>query len=169
MKVTDFDYNLPEERIAQQPTDKRDQSRLMVIHRDTNTREHRHFFDLPQYLKPGDCLVLNNSKVLPARLFGKKRSTGANIELLLTQEVEPNQWLCLAKPGKRLKPGDMVDIVLGKVPQIAIPKVKQMLADAGLAVRLIVSGEMQKAQERFNAKPSKASREREIKNSEAEA
>ncbi len=110
MKVADFDYNLPEDRIAQQPADQRDQSRLMVIHRDTNIREHRHFFDLPQYLKPGDCLVLNDSKVLPARLFGKKRATGAHIELLLTQETQPNQWLCLAKPGKRLKPGDKVDI-----------------------------------------------------------
>ncbi len=110
MEVKEFDYHLPEELIAQHPTQKRDASRLLVVDRDTRSWEHRHFFDIIEYLQPGDCLVLNDSKVLPARLRGKKRGTGANMELLLTREEAPDQWLCLAKPGKRLKPGDVVDL-----------------------------------------------------------
>ena len=72
MKISDFDYHLPEELIAQKPADKRDCSRLLVVHRDTGAVEHRHFFDILDYLKEGDCLVLNDSKVLPARLYGEK-------------------------------------------------------------------------------------------------
>ena len=78
MKISDFDYNLPEELIAQRPTEKRDICRLMVMDRKTGTVEHRHFYDILDYLNKGDCLVLNNSKVLPARLFGEKEGTGAN-------------------------------------------------------------------------------------------
>ena len=72
MKITDFDYNLPEELIAQKPADKRDSSRLLVVHRDSGKFEHKHFYDIINYLNPGDWMVLNNSKVLPARLFGEK-------------------------------------------------------------------------------------------------
>ena len=80
MEVKDFDYYLPEELIAQFPVEKRDESRLMVIYRETNALEHKKFYELLNYLDSRDCLVLNNSKVLPARIFGKKKSTGANIE-----------------------------------------------------------------------------------------
>ena len=82
MRIDDFDYHLPEELIAQKPADRRDSSRLLVVHRDSGETEHKHFYDIVDYLKPGDCLVMNNSKVLPARLFGVKEGTGARIEFL---------------------------------------------------------------------------------------
>ncbi len=108
MKISDFDYHLPEELIAQKPADKRDFSRLLVVHRDTGRLEHKHFFDIVDYLKKGDCLVLNNSKVLPARLYGTKESTGAKAEFLLIKRLEGDTWETMVKPGKKLKPGDSV-------------------------------------------------------------
>ena len=108
MNINDFDYDLPQELIAQKPTDKRDCSRLMVVHRDSGTLEHRHFYDILEYLNPGDCLVLNNSKVLPARLYGTKEETGAKVEFLLIKRIEGDLWETMVKPGKRLKPGDVV-------------------------------------------------------------
>ena len=108
MKISDFDYHLPEELIAQKPADKRDSSRLLVVHRDTGELEHRHFYDILDYLKSGDCLVLNNSKVLPARLYGIKEETGAKVEFLLIKRLEGDIWETMVRPGKRLKPGDSV-------------------------------------------------------------
>lgn len=108
MRIDDFDYELPEALIAQKPADKRDGSRLLVVHRDDGTLEHKHFFDIIDYLKAGDCLVLNNSKVLPARLYGVKEGTGAKIEFLLIKRLEGDTWETMVKPGKRLKPGDSV-------------------------------------------------------------
>ncbi len=108
MKIEEFDYHLPEELIAQKPAEKRDASRLLVVHRDTGETEHRHFYDILEYLNPGDCLVLNNSKVLPARLFGTKEKTGAKVEFLLIKRIEGDLWETMVKPGKRLKPGDSV-------------------------------------------------------------
>lgn len=108
MKISDFDYELPEELIAQKPADKRDSSRLMVMHRDTGELEHKHFYDIIDYLKEGDCLVLNNSKVLPARLYGIKEGTGAKIEFLLIKRLQGDIWETMVRPGKRLKPGDSV-------------------------------------------------------------
>ena len=87
MRIDDFDYHLPEELIAQKPADRRDSSRLLVVHRDSGETEHKHFYDIVDYLKPGDCLVMNNSKVLPARLFGVKEGTGARIEFLLIKRI----------------------------------------------------------------------------------
>ena len=108
MNINDFDYHLPEELIAQQPADKRDFSRLLVVHRDTGEIEHKHFYDVLDYLNPGDCLVMNNSKVLPARLFGTKAETGAKVEFLLIKRLHGDVWESMVKPGKRLKPGDTV-------------------------------------------------------------
>lgn len=108
MHINDFDYNLPEELIAQKPADRRDGSRLLVVHRDTGKTEHKHFYDIIEYLNEGDCLVLNNSKVLPARLYGIKEGTGAKIEFLLIKRVSGDRWETMVKPGKRLKPGDSV-------------------------------------------------------------
>lgn len=108
MHINDFDYNLPEELIAQKPADRRDGSRLLVVHRDTGKTEHKHFYDIIEYLNEGDCLVLNNSKVLPARLYGIKEGTGAKIEFLLIKRVSGNRWETMVRPGKRLKPGDSV-------------------------------------------------------------
>ncbi|MDO4487302.1 MAG: tRNA preQ1(34) S-adenosylmethionine ribosyltransferase-isomerase QueA [Bacillota bacterium] len=108
MKIEDFDYNLPEELIAQKPADRRDGSRLLVVHRDSGKIEHRHFYDIVDFLNPGDCLVMNNSKVLPARLFGTKEHTGARVEFLLIKRIDGDVWETMVKPGKRLKPGDSV-------------------------------------------------------------
>lgn len=109
MNIQDFDYHLPQNLIAQKPADKRDDSRLLVVHRDTGALEHRHFYDILEYLAPGDCLVLNDSRVLPARLFGTKVETGAKIEFLLIKRIEGDLWETMVKPGKRLKPGDWVE------------------------------------------------------------
>jgi len=110
MNINDFNYNLPPELIAQHPADKRENSRMMVMHRSTGTVEHKHFYDFKSYLKPGDLLVLNNSKVIPARLYGVKDPTGANIEALLIKRVKGDVWEAMLKPGKRLKDGDIVNI-----------------------------------------------------------
>lgn len=108
MHINDFDYELPQELIAQTPAEKRDFSRLMVVHRNSGEVEHKHFYDILDYLKAGDCLVLNNSKVLPARLYGRKEGTDANIEFLLIKRIEGDTWETMVRPGKRLKPGDAV-------------------------------------------------------------
>lgn len=108
MNINEFDYHLPQELIAQKPADKRDASRLLVVHRDTGETEHRHFHDILDYLRPGDCLVLNDSKVLPARLFGIKEGTGAKVEFLLIKRIQGDIWETMVRPGKRLKPGDTV-------------------------------------------------------------
>ena len=108
MHINDFDYELPEELIAQKPADKRDASRLLVVHRETGETEHKHFYDILEYLKEGDCLVLNNSRVLPARLYGIKEGTGAKVEFLLIKRIDGDRWETMVRPGKRLKPGDSV-------------------------------------------------------------
>ena len=104
MKVSDFNYELPEELIAQKPYDKRDEARLMVINKKTRQIEHKVFKDIINYLEPGDCLVINNTKVIPARLYGKKE-TGANIEFLLLKRIENDDWEVMVRPGNKLKPG----------------------------------------------------------------
>lgn len=108
MHINDFDYHLPEELIAQHPADKRDESRLMVIDRKSGQIEHRKFFNLLDYLNPGDCLVMNNSKVLPARLFGVKEGTGAKVEFLLIKRKDGDLWETMVRPGKKLHIGDAV-------------------------------------------------------------
>lgn len=108
MHINDFDYNLPAELIAQRPLRERDKCRLMVLDRNKRTIVHRHFADILDYLRPGDCLVMNDSKVLPARLYGVKDGTGAKVEFLLTKRLEGDLWETMVRPGKRLKPGDSV-------------------------------------------------------------
>ena len=108
MELSDFNYELPEELIAQDPLLKRSDSRLMVVHRDTGEIEHKHFSDVIDYLKPGDCLVINETKVIPARLMGVKEETGAVIEVLLLKNKGNNIWETLVKPGKKMKPGAVV-------------------------------------------------------------
>jgi len=108
MHINDFDYYLPTELIAQHPTDKRDESRLLIVDRKTGTVKHRHFFNILDYLNPGDCLVMNNSKVIPARLFGVKEKTGAKVEFLLIKRKEGDLWETMVRPGKKLHPGDIV-------------------------------------------------------------
>ena len=114
MHINDFDYELPLELIAQTPAEKRDSSRLMVVDRKNGNVEHKHFYDVIDYLKPGDCLVLNNSKVLPARLYGVKEGTGAKVEFLLIKRLEGDTWETMVRPGKRLKVGDAVGVTLSQ-------------------------------------------------------
>lgn len=105
MKTSDFYYDLPQELIAQTPMVPRDMSRLMVIDKNTGEVEHKIFKDLIDYLKPGDCLILNDTRVIPARIYGVKKETGAVVEFLLLKQSENNVWECLCKPGKRAKIG----------------------------------------------------------------
>ena len=109
MKTDDFDYNLPEELIAQTPLKQRDASRLMVLDKKTGSIEHKHFSDIIDYLDEGDTLVLNDTKVLPARLIGEKEDTKAVIEILLLKNIENDDWECLTKPARRIKEGTVVN------------------------------------------------------------
>lgn len=108
MKLTDFNYDLPEELIAQDPLEKRSDSRLMVVGREDGSITHKHFYDIIDYLNPGDCLVINDTKVIPARLMGVKEDTGASIEVLLLKRKEEKIWETLVKPGKKMKVGARV-------------------------------------------------------------
>lgn len=108
MKVSDFDYYLPEELIAQEPIYPRDSSRLMVINKKTKNITHERFYNIIDYLQPSDVLVLNNTKVLPARLFGQKKDTGALIEIVLLRRLNNSDWEALVKPGKKVKPGTII-------------------------------------------------------------
>mgnify|MGYP001065484068 CR=1 FL=1 len=108
MKVSDFNYDLPEELIAQVPIKDRSASRLMVLHRNNETIEHKTFRDIIDYLKPGDCLVRNNTKVIPARLYGVKEETGANVEFLLLNRIDGDIWEVMVRPGRRLQEGAKV-------------------------------------------------------------
>ena len=105
MKTSDFNFELPPELIAQTPLDRRDASRLLVLDRSTGAWEHRHFFDLPSYLRPGDCLILNDSRVLPARLLGHRLPGGGACEVLLLIDRGNKTWECLVRPGKRMRVG----------------------------------------------------------------
>ena len=107
MKVSDFNYDLPEELIAQVPLEKRDESKLMVLDREKQTIEHKVFKDIIDYLEPGDCLVRNNTKVIPARIYGKKE-TGANVEFLLLKNIEGDIWESIVRPGNKLHVGAKV-------------------------------------------------------------
>lgn len=107
MKTSDFYYDLPEELIAQTPLERRDASRLMVLDRRTGEVTHRHFYDIVEYLQPGDCLVMNDSRVLPARLMGH-RPTGGVVEVLLLRDLGNKCWECLCKPGRKMQPGNQV-------------------------------------------------------------
>lgn len=136
MKTADFDYILPEDRIAQTPMEPRDHSRLMVVHRSTHTREHKHFYDIIDYLRPGDALVINETRVIPARLLGVKDNgdgqPGAAVEVLLLRRENATDWEALVRPGKRLKQGAMVSFgdgllkceILGNVEEIGGRRVR---------------------------------------------
>lgn len=105
MKTSDFFYDLPEELIAQTPVEPRNSSRLMILSRDSGAVEHKHFYNLPEFLKPGDCLVLNDTRVLPARMYGVREDTGAVVEFVLLRQHGNMLWECLAGPGKKAKEG----------------------------------------------------------------
>ena len=122
MKTSDFYYDLPKELIAQDPLEDRSSSRLLVLHRKSGRVEHRVFTDIVEYLKPGDCLVRNNTKVIPARLYGTRVDTGATIELLLLKRMENDVWETLVKPGKKARKGAVISfgdgILTGEITDV---------------------------------------------------
>ena len=121
MRVEDFDYELPEELIAQVPLTARDASRLMVLTRSEHLVEHRHFRDLPEYLRPGDVLVLNDTRVIPARLAAT-RSTGGKVEILLLTPRGGDVWECLARPGRRAQVGQTLTFAGGRMTGLVLGK-----------------------------------------------
>ena len=112
MKKSDFYYDLPEELIAQTPLEQRDHSRLMTLNRKTGETAHLHFYNIIDHLEKGDCLVINDTRVLPARLYGNKAGTGAAVEVLLLKNTEGDQWECIVYPGKKLREGAEVILVM---------------------------------------------------------
>ena len=135
MKTKDFDYDLPPELIAQTPLEKRDGSRLLTLDKTTGAIGHHHFYDLPQFLRPGDCLVLNNSRVLPARLIGH-RDTGGTAEVLLLTDRGDNLWECLVRPGKKLRAGARVHFGDGQLEA----EIQEVLPDGNRLVKFFYEG-----------------------------
>ncbi len=148
MKTSDFNYELPEELIAQTPLERRDASRLMTLDRKTGETGHFHFYDLPQFLRPGDCLVLNDSRVLPARLIGH-RPTGGMCEVLLLTDRGGDAWECLVRPGRKLKPGAEVSFGDGQLTA----RVEQELEDGKRLVRFSYQGIFLEVLERLGRMP----------------
>ena len=148
MNVEEFDYDLPESLIAQTPLKDRDQSRLLVLGRNSGNIEHKHFKDVINYLETGDTLVLNDTRVMPARLFGLKEETGAKVEMLMLTRIENNDWEVLLKPAKRIKVGNKLSFGEGKIIAECIEELDQggrimRLHDEGiLEERLNELGEM---------------------------
>ena len=136
MDVKDFDYDLPEELIAQDPLEKRSNSRLMVLKKGSGEVTHRHFYDIKEYLRPGDCLVINNTKVIPARLFGEKEGTRAKIEILLLKRKENDIWETLVKPGKKAKVGTRISFGQG----LLIGEVVDVVEEGNRLIQFIYDG-----------------------------
>src|SRR5690625_756394 len=130
MNIEQFDYHLPEELIAQTPLQDRTASRLLVVEQKCKNWQHDTFTNIKQYVRPGDCLVLNDSKVIPVRLFGRRSKTGAKIEILLLHETgEPDEWEALVKPARKIKVGDTIDFGDGKLLATCVAE-----GDAGVRI-----------------------------------
>lgn len=136
MLLSEFDYNLPENLIAQLPADKRENSKMMVLDRNTKTIQHKHFYDIVDLIDENSILVLNNTKVMPARLYGMKEETGAKIEVFLLKQLEGKTWETLIKPSKRVKEGTIIKIS-NELSAKAIEKTEE---DGGWIVELIYEG-----------------------------
>ncbi len=149
MKVRDFDYELPEELIAQDPLENRSSSRLLILDKNTGETAHRHFCDLIDYLDPGDCLVINDTKVIPARLLGIKEDTGAHVEILLLKRKEADQWECLVRPGKKLKTG--AKVVFGD--GILKAEIMDMAEEGNRIVRFSYEGIFEEVLDRLGEMP----------------
>ncbi len=148
MKTSDFLYDLPEELIAQTPAERRDASRLLVLDKTTGAIEHRHFYDLPRYLRPGDCLVLNDSRVIPARLFGV-RPTGGAAEVVLLRDLGGGRWECLTRPGRKMRPGTVVTFGGGELTGT----VEDVEADGNRVIRFAYDGIFLEILERLGHMP----------------
>ena len=137
MNISEFDYELPEKLIAQMPADKRQNSKMLVLDKKNKTIEHKHFFDIVDYIDSNSILVLNNTKVLPARLYGTK-DTGAKIEVFLLESKENKNWSCLIKPSKRVKPDTIITIS----NELKVRPIKRLEDDGEWLVELIYDGEL---------------------------
>lgn len=135
-KTSDYFYELPEELIAQTPVEPRDHSSMLVLDRETGKTQHKHFYDVLDYLKPGDCLILNDSRVLPARIFGTKKDTGAHVEFLLLKCVGNNRWETLVKPGRKAKVG--AEFVFS--PEVLEGKITDVLEDGNRIIDFSCEG-----------------------------
>ena len=149
MKTSDFDYNLPQELIAQTPVEPRDSSRLLVYHRDTGAVEHKIFRDVIDYLNPGDVLVINQTRVIPARLYGVKEGTGGAIEFLLLRRLNLTDWEVILKPGKKAKPG--ARFVFGNGELVA--EILTINEDGGRTVRFFYEGVFEDVLDRLGQMP----------------
>ncbi|MBO5227628.1 MAG: tRNA preQ1(34) S-adenosylmethionine ribosyltransferase-isomerase QueA [Lachnospiraceae bacterium] len=136
MKVTDFWYDLPEELIAQDPLKDRTSSRLLLLDKNTGEIEHKHFYDIKDYLQSGDCLVINNTKVIPARLMGNKIDTNAGIEVLLLKRLENDVWETLVKPGKKARPGAKISFGDGRL----VGEVMDVVEEGNRLIRFTYEG-----------------------------
>jgi len=149
MKVTDFTFDLPEELIAQDPLEDRASSRLLALNRVTGERSHRHFRDIKEYLKPGDCLVINDTKVIPARLIGEKEGTGAKIEVLLLKRKENDMWETLVKPGKKARPGARIAFGNGEL----VAEVVDVLEEGNRLIHFEYEGIFEEVLDRLGQMP----------------
>ncbi len=148
MMTKDFWYDLPEELIAQTPLERRDASRLMVMNRETGEISHRHFYDIVEYLRPGDCLVMNDSRVLPARLLGHRPSGGA-VEVLLLRDLGDKCWECLCKPGRKMQVGS--EVIFGNGELTAV--VREVREDGNRVVEFCYQGIFLEVLERLGKMP----------------
>ena len=149
MDIEQFDYHLPEDLIAQTPLKNRDQSKLLVLGKNNGDIEHHHFKDIIDYLNPGDTLVLNDTRVMPARLFGIKEETGAKVEMLMLTQIEGNDWEVLLKPAKRIKVGDKLNFGEGKI----IAECIETLNQGGRIMRLHFDGILQERLDELGEMP----------------
>ncbi len=149
MNLHDFDYYLPEELIAQHPIEKRDMSRLMVLDKETGDIKHKLFKDIVNYLDEGDCLVLNNTRVIPARLLGEKEGTGGKIEFVLLKRVEGDKWEVILRPGKKAKPGSRFVFGNGELKA----EILEVLEEGNRLVRFIYEGVFEEILDRVGIMP----------------
>ena len=149
MNVNDFDYELPQELIAQDPIEDRSSSRLLVVHRDSGQLDHRIFRDIKEYLEPGDCLVINNTRVIPARLMGVREGTGASIEVLLLKRREDSTWECLVKPGKKARQGTVISFGDG----LLMGEIIDVIDDGNRLIRFEYEGIFEEILDRLGKMP----------------
>ena len=149
MNTKDFYYDLPEELIAQDPLLNRSSSRLMLLDKETGEIQHKHFYDILEYLNPGDCLVLNETKVIPARLYGVKEDTGAQVEVLLLHRKDKENWECLVKPGKKLKPGARISFGDGRLKA----EIVDILEEGNRLIRFEFSGIFEEVLDKLGEMP----------------
>ena len=150
MKTSDFDYDLPEELIAQTPVEPRDHSRLLVYHRKDGQVEHKHFYNIIDYLNPGDALVINETKVIPARLLGVKEDTGVPVEVLLLRRHSATDWEALVRPGRRLRPGTVCSFGDGLLRCEVLDNVEEI---GGRIVRFMCDGVFEEVLDRLGEMP----------------